>query len=122
MVTRVVRRVVVSATVRRDDRVVLRVVGSVVSVVELVVAGGPTAGTATGGGGTAIAAGGAAAIDTRGAAPVATPTPRTPATALDTPSVERASTLGHARRRRGGRSAVVGPATVIASSSYVTSG
>jgi hypothetical protein len=117
------RRVVVAVVLRRVGRVVLRaVVSPVVVVVALIAGGGPTAGTATGGG-TASIAGGAAATVSIGVAPVATPTPRTPATALDTPSVERASTRGHVRARgAGGRSAVVGPATVTASSSLVTSG
>lgn len=120
--TGVVSRAVVSGPVvsRPGRRVVFRVGGSVVSAGELTAGGGPTTGTATGGGGTASAAGGAAAIDTRGTAPVATPTPRTPATALETPSVERASALDRAPRR-GDRRAVVGPATVHASSSSATS-
>jgi hypothetical protein len=121
--TRVGRRVVVASVLRRVVRVVVRVVvRSVVTVVEVIAGGGAAAGTS--GGGTASAAGGGAAVTVSiGVAPVATPTPSTPATAVDTPSVERTRTRGHVRGARGagGRSAVVGPATVTASSSLVTS-
>ncbi|GAA4870963.1 hypothetical protein GCM10023203_20400 [Actinomycetospora straminea] len=114
---------VVSATaVRRGVREVVRVVIVVVAEAEAVVTGGgPSAGT-SGAGGTPSVADPPGTAATIGVTPVATPAPRTPATTVETPSADRATSPGHCRPRGWARRADVGPATVMASSSLVTSG